>query len=897
MRTATAVLFLLAAASTAWGGEASFSTKPTAAKDGDKVKIGFAVSAPTDVEAAMLAVDGKVVRHLAAGVLGGTKPPPEPLKAGLAQELVWDGKDDFGKPAAGGPFKVRVRAGLGVKFARFIGEDPYNFGAIDGIVADEDGSIYVKGFAGASNQSAMCIRAFDATGKYLREILPFPADLPVDAMKDVARWDDERKTFFPRNLKNLTPEFYGGGRAGNLTMVCASKKNGVVLTDGRGLHIIDTNGAVRGASLTSKDLGACTNNSGGPVFVALSPDGQWAYLSGPYSSSDRYGWKYDPKFPPGRVYRARLAGAEKIKEFVTIAVDHKDGNGGAWTKACAAINHFTVPKGPVHQVAVDDRGNVYVADRERGCVAVFDESGKEIGKVVIKNPHLVAVHPKTGAIYVTQFDCLSYSNFQCVVHKFDNYKEGAQPVAKYEFPAGNFINSTHSMALSVGKDKTVIWMAGVKGGVAALEDKGTRFELLPSVFGVKKSVPTDWNRLAVDYGRDEVYVSNGTVRTWRFNGMTGDGDILKKDGKEFLVNELAVGYDGLLYVRVSNSQIGLGSSGAWSGPLWRMDRDLKFVPYATTGTHELTPYIFSRYGIGYAERGLGVGPDGKCYISMMYNWCAYAVGGFGPEGKPLNGKYLKGVFPSKDGKAQELQDRVKYPADWNAAIIGPITGSNGGVRVDLQGNIYVGLWVWPKDARPPKGFEKDTAYKVSVGSVVRFKPEGGFMAVKNGDWGSDRIGVVPRSENASGIDTVGGNGNPAFIEGATGIFPGVAPFSHCDFGGNTCCVCRGPRFDLDRFGRLALPNAITNSVLLYDNAGNLILEFGKYGNFDSQFVNPFEADEKKKGRPAVAVPEIPLAWPTGAGFSEERIYVNDTYNRRVVRVDKKYAAEELCEAK
>ena len=117
-----AIAWVLAAAASA--GEVSFSARPSAAKDGDKVKIGFAVSAPTDVEVAVLDSAGKAVRHLAAGVLGGAKPPPEPLKAGLSQAIEWDGRDDFGKPAAGGPFKFRVRAGTGVKFGQFIGADP-----------------------------------------------------------------------------------------------------------------------------------------------------------------------------------------------------------------------------------------------------------------------------------------------------------------------------------------------------------------------------------------------------------------------------------------------------------------------------------------------------------------------------------------------------------------------------------------------------------------------------------------------------------------------------------------------------------------------------------------------------------------------------------------------------
>src|SRR5512136_2735754 len=125
--------------SIASAGEVTFTAKPTAAKDGDKVKIAFTVSAPTDVEVAVLGADGKVVRHLAAGVLGAKNPPPEPLKAGLAQEIIWDGKDDFGKPAAG--VKVRVRAGTGVKFGRLIGNSPY-LTAVQAVTCDEEGNVY-----------------------------------------------------------------------------------------------------------------------------------------------------------------------------------------------------------------------------------------------------------------------------------------------------------------------------------------------------------------------------------------------------------------------------------------------------------------------------------------------------------------------------------------------------------------------------------------------------------------------------------------------------------------------------------------------------------------------------------------------------------------------------------
>jgi len=187
-----------------------FVQKPSATAAGKGVKIAFEVSAPADVEVAVLGADGKVVRHLAAGVLGGQNPPPEPLKAGLAQEIHWDAKDDFGKPAVGGPFKARVRAGMGVKLGRFIGQDPYFLGGSDGMVVGDDGNLYTLG-AGTKtlgDEAAATLRVFSPEGKYLKTLMPFPADLPPGAMKDVARWDETAKTWRPRNENDMFAEFY-----------------------------------------------------------------------------------------------------------------------------------------------------------------------------------------------------------------------------------------------------------------------------------------------------------------------------------------------------------------------------------------------------------------------------------------------------------------------------------------------------------------------------------------------------------------------------------------------------------------------------------------------------------------------------------------------------------------
>jgi len=57
--------------------------------------------------------DGRILRHLAYGVLGPNAPEPY-AKDWLEQEIAWDGKDDAGRPVED-MRKLAVRVSLGLK--------------------------------------------------------------------------------------------------------------------------------------------------------------------------------------------------------------------------------------------------------------------------------------------------------------------------------------------------------------------------------------------------------------------------------------------------------------------------------------------------------------------------------------------------------------------------------------------------------------------------------------------------------------------------------------------------------------------------------------------------------------------------------------------------------------
>jgi hypothetical protein len=284
MRGSFAAIVLSAFVASALAADAAFKEKPTARQAGEKIEISFSVAGPTDVEVAIVSADGRVVRNLAAGVLGGSNASPPPLVAGLSQKLRWDGKDDFGKRVADAEnCKVRVRAGLGVKFRRFIGgDDPHTFGLVDSMVSDPAGNMYVMGYREEDSLTAMTLRKFSPTGRYERTVLPFPADLPPEAMKDVASWDEQAGVWRPVNYRATNVQFYtlmgsngSGGRPAVTFDLVSARDEGILLTDGSSLYRLDSRGGMPGEKFKVRQIWA----SGarlicGRMHTAVSPDGK-----------------------------------------------------------------------------------------------------------------------------------------------------------------------------------------------------------------------------------------------------------------------------------------------------------------------------------------------------------------------------------------------------------------------------------------------------------------------------------------------------------------------------------------------------------------------------------------------------------------------------------------------
>jgi len=170
-----------------------------------------------------------------------------------------------------------------------------------------------------------------------------------------------------------------------------------------------------------------------------------------------------------------------------------------------------------------------------------------------------------------------------------------------------------------------------------------------------------------------------------------------------------------------------------------------------------------------------------------------------------------------------------------------------GVKVDRAGNIYVGATVRPTNHRLPADLESDLStpgelnakvfYEFFYGSVVKFGPSGGRILVTNPPFPEFplprcRVGWDPGRPQYLCCRAYVAQFEPCDIVGAQWVLPGLSPMinrnANSPFGGPRCC-CLTPRFDLDPYDRLFMPDGVYGRIVVADSNGNLIRTIGSRG--------------------------------------------------------------------
>ncbi len=403
----------------------AFAREPSLARDGDRVTISFETEGLCDVTVAIEREDGRILRHLASGLLGLNAPEPF-LWNSRAQTLVWDGKDDAGRYVDDvGRVQVRVSLGLKARFERTLFWHPgkpasqARYSAYGGqrlLLAAAPEGIYVFD----SGQGIDHIRLFDRDGAYVRTVYPFPAD-KIATIPDLIRHrfpDGAEIPIKPNWLQttllmsgsNCEPATYNDGRyhrhqskmianagmrgaAGDALAVSGGR---MALTGAR-LARLSTDGASGGLNLHGPDVSLHSGESlwtpvrghrdEGELFLirpkrtALSPDGTWLYLT-----------MYNETFPG---VHGTVLWRNMVKR---MRFDHDEPPvvfaGGA--EAGAGPGEFDMPA----DVACDAQGRVYVADHRNDRIQIFSESGEHLRNLPVERPARIAIRQETGELFV-----------------------------------------------------------------------------------------------------------------------------------------------------------------------------------------------------------------------------------------------------------------------------------------------------------------------------------------------------------------------------------------------------------------------------------------------------------------------------------------------------------------
>ena len=870
MRTAllATLAFCIAIPALTGEGSVAFSSKPAVGRPGDKFTISFAVDRATDVEVAILDAKSKVVRHLAAGVLGAKEAPPAPLKAGLAQSLEWDGRDDYGEAAKGGPFKVRVRAGMGARLEKVVGGDPYAFFSRDtnhgnhafwymgGLEFKPDGTVYV---AGSQNQlGTHTIRHYDADGNYLNTVFPPPAGKPVEKMKGwglnfnadgsytpkYGRLDSPFMSTTPLCTERVRPiRLIASGDNDKLTVMGQDCELAIVNTDGT---IAEPNG---GCIVTKPDWPSGKTGQSrffGPLFTCLAPDGKHFYLSGTFvAKNDNTGGtmkvaEKDGFWKDGQVWKIDVATREARlffsldKVIAPRAERAKSPIGGAFSYS------------ELHGVAADDKGHVFVCDRLNKRVIVLDREAKILREIPVLYPDDIVLGPEEGVLYVTtRFGEEHIAGGELKLLKFADWRRDTEPAIALKLIDNRIcyhkLNRSH-LLVARGKDGPNIWVVYKDLPVRIYRDRGNAFELVKDFYEAGTQRCLSLYHMRADPTTENVYVSDGYQGIFRLTDWSKPELELCRLAKDWPLDVSSFAIDPrnrYLYGRIRGNNPGMDKRGDQKEGIGRYRLDGEFqapAPLSAHSNHVLTEPVIWNWVISYGceDFGMDVAPNGQFA----------ALGGL-DRGKGWDFAarllFFKGDYEHVPWSATEL------------TAFGP-PRTAGGVRFDLQGNLYAGCY----DGKPndiPKGFADDRLFANNMLRIHKYAPTGSLAQ-------GDLFPTQPRGP-AKVYDVHFG----AFGDGK---------------------FRRSARFGVDGYGRIYYPTSLSQTVSVIDNQGNPVLSFGTYGNRDST-----------GGLPGDLVPTkgIPMAYPNSVDATDDYIYVADLVNARLLRLAKTFAAEEAVDAK
>ncbi len=907
-----------------------FAEKPKVTREGDRVEISFASKGFCDVTVVVEDADGKIIRHLASGVLGGNAPAPF-QKNSLKQNIPWDGKDDQGHYVEKlESCKVRVSLGLDPKFEKVLLWTPRirSQSRANSMAAGPEG-VYVY-----DGRVLDHVRLFDHGGEYVRTVYPFPADrlrqaeglhwrrFPQDGREIPVKEGFHQATLLNSgNNSGFNDKLgigvdvhnnYHGAVWGNAATMLAMRGSQIALARLK-LNRLAVDGTTGGLALTGPNVSFPIVPEGNvrrgkvtpvpPGSSAFSPDGRWLYLTGyafghgQTASRDivlvRY---YD--WLPG-VARLDFADGKETEVFLGGMKLPDAGNGN---------EQFQTPT----SVAVDPKGRLYVSDWKANRVKVFAETGKHLKTIPSPSPAQVCVHQKTGRIFVFSWWVPNRVNPREKVRNFEpkltilKSFEDPKPILTCPLPVGGLPSRGYGMPFKVELDSwsepTRIWISAEWGRLDILTRKGARYgncriyALADGKLTLARDFNNDVRRAAgrsryPEYSRQRLFVNpaDGSLYVGEGQAMVGKSfkDMIRVDpdtGKATIVNlpfdaeDMCFDINGLAYLRT------FYHVARYDSKTWRevpFDYGEEHPSLRTSGSRDgrqakaLSAIRLPVKDAGlHHHSGMNISPRGHLVVTVNnYGRTLSTRKDIYEKPQVVGGAaYTPRIFP---GRARWGEVHVW---DQHGSMLYedavPGLAKADGVGIDNDDNIYV----------------MSTASRVLDGTRYFNDMTETLMKVRQKKVrvvsGSKKAYVPLADENRPDREPDVRNNqlSPGWVEGAEWFYGGLgfAGKSAGRSGGG--CDCYNARFALDYLGRSFAPELDHCSVAVLDTAGNLIVRVGRYGNADSAGSDsavPLGGDE------------VGLFYaPYVATHTDRRLFIADPGNARIVSVKLGYHATE-----
>jgi len=889
-----------------------FAEKPVITRDGDNVTIRFASKAFCDVAVAIENDRGRIIRHLAAGVLGPNAPALF-QKNSKKQTLVWDGKNDQGIYIDDkDTLTARVSLGLRARYEKSLMWEPKKRVSRGGAaslctedmipVATPEG-VYVYDGNGVDH-----IRLFDHDGNYVRTVYPFPAD-KLKSIKGL-QWREypqgysrpmkhglNQTTFLTSGHVN-TKQFRQSaafamaihplkGKPGRIALVKTSLNRlatdgGVPSTDAGEILALDgpktwvtTDGKKWDGNL-HKDKRVC------PYSIAFAPDGKRLYLTGYNGSGAGLG---------GRWQKYWMRGV-KVLDYET-SEDPK-----------VFLDGFKSYAGMHVGVACDAKGRVYISDYVANSIDVYTPDAKLIKKIPIERPTQVCVNPVNGELYVfswylggpiwarhPELKKLKGKPMPRATLTVLKSFNDPQQVRKFPLP---FVRSG-SWGLALGGWGNVTHGSEVRATVDFWAEKPTVWLISKAPMGIRHK------------GREGTF---NWGKGWAHSSailLQAEGDKLKvvHSFSDVVAKSVRKMHDNLghqrlyvnpvteeLYVTDKEHQVG----GGGFHTLWivdpdsgRVKREVLPISWAEDMAFDLDGHVYLRQidanqrvvrfdfktwreiPFDYGEEGR----DGKRKILAALILPAWTTGWESEGGIWVNPKGHIAVWCSTEHKDKRTmlidigRKKVFHSARYSPPMY-PGRKMGGSIHVwDKHGKLIY------EDAAPGVSMldglaidANDDLYMMSWaprmvnGKKYFNRVTGTLLKVTPGKnkWYCKSRCPIPLTEERQPNrqpDISGYTIGTTWIEGAHWLYGGVG---NCSFKIAPGCICwMHSRFTLDYFGRSFAPEMDQFSVAVVDSNGNLMMRIGQYGNVDDGI--PLILSDRQSSIGNRQLPDGPMLMP------------------------------------